>query len=304
MKAMSPDNEFARSAASTPPPIWLRDAVPPAWTPGPPPLPRHSLRHRILAAALFLLTALSTSFTWGPSYGLAVMVILLSHEMGHYLMCRRYRVPSTLPLFIPMPVISPFGTMGAVILMRQAGRTRKELFDIGIAGPLAGLIPSVAAIVWGLYHSQVLPTAAPPGVGMRLGESLLMSALEKAVYPQLPEQAELLLHPVAYAGWAGLFVTALNLLPVGQLDGGHVVYGILGRRSVWVSWAVLAGLAVLAVFHPQWWVLVAVLFLVVGPRHRPALDESVPVDRNRVLLGAFALAVFVLCFTPEPFLLK
>ena len=110
-----------------------------------------------------------------------------------------------------------------------------------------------------------------------------------------------MLHPVAYAGWAGYFVTALNLLPIGQLDGGHVLYGLLGRRSVYISVAMLAGLAVMAIFYPQWWFLVAVLLFLVGPRHRRTLDDSIPLDGRRIALGIFALALLVLCFTPQPF---
>ncbi len=283
------------------PPTWA-PRVP--WTPLPipawGPLPRHSTRHYVLAGGLFLLTVGATMVTWGPLYAAAIMTILLSHEMGHYVQCRRYRVRSTLPLFVPMPIVSPFGTMGAVILMRQLGRNRRELFDIGIAGPLAGMVPALIATVWGLAHSQAVPLAAAQG-GLRLGDSLLFSALQKLIHPGLGPDMELLLHPVAYAGWAGFFVTALNLLPIGQLDGGHVIYGIWGRKAVYASWVVLAGLAVVAVFNPQWWVLVGLLVVMGGPRHRPALDETTPVGTRRILLGVLALALFVLCFTPKPF---
>jgi membrane-associated protease RseP (regulator of RpoE activity) len=239
----------------------------------------HSRRHILLAASLFLLTVASTSLTWGLAYSAAIMTILLCHEMGHYIMCRRYRVSSTLPLFVPLPYISPFGTMGAVIFMRQLGENRRVLFDIGIAGPLAGLVPSLVATVWGLAHSQVIPLPPAGFAGIRLGNSLLFSGLQSWLHPGMGPGQDLMLHPVAYAGWAGLFVTALNLLPIGQLDGGHVIYGLFGRRSVYVAWTFLAALAVLAVFNPEWWVLVA------------------------ILLGIFAMAVFVLSFTPRPFLL-
>jgi membrane-associated protease RseP (regulator of RpoE activity) len=286
-------------------PPWDQDRSdrmpPPVWgSVGPRQMP-HSLRHYLLAGALFLLTVGATFITWGAAYSGAVMAILLCHEMGHYVMCRRYRVPSTLPLFVPMPVISPFGTMGAVIFMRQLGQNRKVLFDIGIAGPLAGLIPTLIAITWGLAHSQVvtMPPAGFPGI--QLGNSILFLAFQKLVHPGLLPSQDLMLHPVAYAGWAGLFVTALNLLPIGQLDGGHVIYGIFGRRSVYVAWAFLTALAMLAVFNPQWWVLVGLLLFVIGPRHRPALDESIPLDRRRIALGIFVMIVFVLAFTPQPF---
>lgn len=271
-----------------------------------PPSPRlilgHTSDHLFLAGALFVLTLAATWFTWGPLYSVAIMVILLCHEMGHYLMCRRYRVRSTLPLFIPMPFISPFGTMGAIILMRQRIASRRAVFDIGIAGPLAGLVPALAACFIGLAASSVVPTPPPGFSGLRLGDSLLFALLQRVTHPSMGPGTELMLHPVAYAGWAGLFVTALNLLPVGQLDGGHVVYGLLGRRARWISLALLLGMAALAVTYPQWWVLVALLLLFGFRGHPPAADERVPLDRRRQLLGLFAMLVFVLAFTPRPFL--
>ncbi len=281
---------------------WDRGA-PYAAEPLPEPGPLHSRRHIVLAVGLFVLTVVSTivSPMGGPLYALAIMTILLSHEMGHYIMCRRYHVRSTLPLFMPMPFISPFGTMGAVIFMRQIGRNRKVLFDIGIAGPLAGLVPSIVATIWGVAHSRIVAVPFARAAGVQLGDSLLFAWLGKILHPGMPKDAELLLNPVAYAGWAGFFVTALNLLPIGQLDGGHVVYGILGRKSIWFSWAALGAFAVVACFYPQWWVLIALILVMGGPRHRPALDEDEPLGGRRVALGLFALAVFVLSFTPRPF---
>jgi len=262
----------------------------------------HTTDHLYLAGALFVLTLAATWFTWGPLYAAAIMTILLSHELGHYLMCRRYRVRSTLPLFIPMPLLSPFGTMGAVILMRQRIASRRAVFDIGIAGPLAGLVPSLAACLIGLHVSSVVPTPPADFPGLRLGDSLLFALLQRATHPSMPPGTELMLHPVAYAGWAGLFVTALNLLPVGQLDGGHVIYGLFGRRSRWISLTLLLGMAGLAVTYPQWWVLVALLLLFGFRGHPPAADERVPLDGTRRMLGILAMLVFVLAFTPRPFL--
>lgn len=303
MPPPDPDRERSQWSVGPPaawPPPPSVEVTPRPWGP-PEPVPPHSRRHIAIASGLFLLTVASTALSNGPAYAAAIMTILLCHEMGHYIMCRRYRVRSTLPLFIPMPLISPFGTMGAVIFMNQTGQNRKAIFDIGIAGPLAGMIPALVAVVWGLAHSAVTPMVTHGFTGLRLGDSLLFRGMEKLVVPRVGEGQELMLHPVAYAGWAGFFVTALNLIPVGQLDGGHVVYGLLGRRSLYISLAMLGGLAVMALFYPQWWFLVAMLLFLIGPRHRRTEDETVPLDRRRVLLGILALAVLVVCFTPQPF---
>jgi membrane-associated protease RseP (regulator of RpoE activity) len=280
---------------------------------GPPPPPSwHPPTQIAICVALFLATALSTALTNGPAYAGAIMVILLSHELGHYFMCRRYQVRSTLPFFIPffpvplpfaaLPELrSPFGTFGAVILMRQRIASRKAVFDIGIAGPLAGLLPSVVALWFGLAHSSVV-RALPPGLGQaKLGDSLLLLGLEKLIHPHLLPGLEVMLHPVGYAGWAGLFLTSLNLLPAGQLDGGHILYGLLGRRARLGTWVVLAGMATLAAFRPEWWVLVALLLVVTRRGHPPAYDEEIPLSPRRRALGIFAMVVFAVTFTPVPF---
>jgi membrane-associated protease RseP (regulator of RpoE activity) len=269
--------------------------------PEPPEPIRISRRELVVAGGLFLLTLGSTYLTGGIAYALALLGILLCHEMGHYLMARRYRVRSTLPIFLPLPFVSPFGTLGAVIKMRQRIRDRRVLYDIGIAGPLAGIIPAVVAIVWGLDHSAVIEKQAIDGTLM-LGDSLLSGWIQRAIYPDLTANQDLLLHPVAFAGWAGLFVTALNLLPIGQLDGGHVAYGLLGRRSLYLSWAVMAALAVLGYYFPGWWFLL-VLLVLMRVRHPQTLDESVPLDRKRIVLGIFAMAFFVVSFIPTPIML-
>jgi membrane-associated protease RseP (regulator of RpoE activity) len=280
--------------------------------PPPPPRPWHPLGQVALCTGLFLATALSTALTNGPAYAAAVMVILLSHEMGHYFMCRRYRVRSTLPFFIPffplrlpftqLPVLaSPFGTLGALILMRQRVASRKAIFDIGITGPLAGLVPSLIALSYGLAHSTVVPALAPGAGSTSLGDSLALLGLQGLIHPHLPPGMELMLHPVGYAGWAGLFLTSLNLLPVGQLDGGHVLYGLLGRRSRLATWAVLAGVIGLAMFRHEWFVLAALLLLFARRGHPPSYDEDVPLDPRRRALGIFAMAIFVVTFTPVPF---
>lgn len=245
---------------------------------------------------LFVLTILSTFYVGGISYGIAIMTILLAHEMGHFFMSRQYGIPSTLPFFIPFP-FSPFGTFGAIIKMRGIVINKKALFDIGAAGPLCGFIVAVPCVLIGMKLS-VIGTANPNA--LRLGDPLLFKLLQWLFF-ELPPGQEIFLHPIGYAGWVGLFVTALNLMPVGQLDGGHIIYAVFGEKSrlaYGLSIAVLAGLAVL--YNPGWLVLI-VLLLIFGMRHPRPFDEEMTLDRKRKVLAIVMLAIFILSFTPAPF---
>jgi len=209
-----------------------------------PPEPREGPRSSPwLNVALFLATVLTTmaagaiqsqgdqafaslrNFLEGLPFSVALLGILLAHEMGHYFVSWHHRVPASLPYFIPVPTF--IGTMGAIIRMRTVVRDRRILFDIGIAGPLAGMCVALPATVIGLLHSKTASLATAGG-GIELGDSLLFSALTRLVVGDVPDGMTVVLHPVAFAGWLGFFVTSLNLLPMGQLDGGHVTYGILG----------------------------------------------------------------------------
>ncbi len=173
----------------------------------------------------------------------ALLGILLAHEFGHYIAARVHRVDASLPFFIPLPILSPFGTMGAVIRMRSVIPTRRALFDIGAAGPLAGLALAIPLYAWGAAHSVVVPLETADA-GMQLGDSLLLRALDHFFAPPTPTGTDLMLSPVAFAGWAGMFVTMLNLLPAGQLDGGHVAFALFGPRqnriAQWVHRSMLA----------------------------------------------------------------
>jgi membrane-associated protease RseP (regulator of RpoE activity) len=270
------------------------EAVPTGWP---------SARELALPVLLFCLTLVTTTLANGPFYGACVVGILLVHEMGHYLMCRRYRVPSTLPYFIPLPPqISFLGTLGAVIRMRLRTGERRVLYDIGIAGPLAGFVVAVPVTIIGLGLSHV--SSGPAGVpGLTLGESVIFRVLERLVLGPLRANDVVMLHPVALAGWTGLFVTGLNLIPVGMLDGGHVSYGLLGRRVIWIALAAMAGLAGLAIFVFPGWFFWLGLLLLLGVRHPASRLPSAPIDRGRIALGVMTLILFVLCFVPRPFAL-
>jgi membrane-associated protease RseP (regulator of RpoE activity) len=207
-------------------------------------------------ALLLLATITSVFVTWmmheAPSrsgllhalaYTGALMAILLAHEFGHYIAARIHRVDASLPYFIPLPLISPFGTMGAVIRMRSVIPTRRALLDIGAAGPLAGLALAIPLYAWGVAHSQLVAMDGSDGDMMQLGNSLLLRLLDGWFGPPIPDGMDVLLSPVAFAGWVGMFVTMINLLPVGQLDGGHVAFSLFGpsqnRIAQWVHRSML-----------------------------------------------------------------
>ena len=208
-------------------------------------------------AWLFVATVVSVFGTWmlrephsaaGVLHSLeftaALLGILLAHEFGHYIAARIHRVDASLPYFIPLPIASPFGTMGAVIRMRSVIPTRRALLDIGAAGPLAGLVLAIPIYAWGVAHSPVIAIPENPEELVNLGDSLLLRLLDHWFAPPTPQGTDVMLSPVAFAGWAGMFVTMINLLPVGQLDGGHVAYALFGPRqnriAHWVHRSMLA----------------------------------------------------------------
>ena len=232
-------------------------------------------------------------------YSGSIMLILLSHEMGHYLTARKYGIEATLPYFIPMP-LPPFGTMGAVIKMGGRIPNRRALFDVGAIGPLAGLAVTIPVIVVGLKLSTFIDAGTSDKDSFSLGTSLLLSLLSRLVLDPVPTGKILLLHPLAFAGWAGLFVTALNLLPIGQLDGGHIVYALFRKKSRWVS-AIFYGLLIaVCLFMYFGWFLMAFLLILIR-KHPPTQNDDMPLDAKRKVVGVFVLVVFLLSFTPVPF---
>lgn len=250
----------------------------------------------------------------GLWYSVPALLILLAHEMGHYLVCRYYRIRASLPYFIPMPAAIPipfvgwvgiglFGTMGAVIRIREPIRGKRMLFDIGVAGPLAGMLVAVPALIIGLAWSRV--TKIPPDfIGIELGEPLAYRLASWCLYGTMAPGYSLNMHPMGFAAWFGMFLTALNLIPAGQLDGGHVAYGCLGRHAQWLTYLSLTVVLVLGVtVSPNWLVWLAflsVLLTLFGWRHPPVLDEDAPLGSVRWALALIAILVLVLCFIPVP----
>ncbi len=252
-----------------------------------------------------------TALQAGFPFSIALMTILLAHEMGHYGFARYHRVPATLPYFIPgLPVF--IGTFGAFIRLRSLPTNRRALFDIGAAGPWAGLIVAVPAIVWGLTLSEIRPESTGAiGLirgdtvaflfegGLVFGDSLLFRLLTHLTLGVSPDAVSM--HPIAFAGWFGLFITFLNLLPVGQLDGGHVMYALFGARHRLVSrLALLLLLALGFLTRYEGWFFFAIFVSVLGVDHPPTADPVTPLDRKRRVLAWLTIAVFLLTFMRVP----
>jgi membrane-associated protease RseP (regulator of RpoE activity) len=263
----------------------------------------------------------------GLSYATAILAILFAHEMGHYLLARAWRVDTTLPYFLPIfiPGSMNFGTLGALIRLRSPIPSRDAVLDIGAAGPLAGALVAVPLYAWGLAHSKVqaVGSLAPSGPDslfgilqawiqgealsggggtVVFGDSLVTAGVQWLVLGTLPPGHDVIVHPVALAAWLGLFVTTLNLIPLGQLDGGHVTYAWLGeRRALWLSRAVSAGLLLAGIFVSLnwlvWWALTRV---VIGLRHPPAVYDA-PIGPGRRAVALLSLLLFVATFVPVPF---
>ena len=252
---------------------------------------------------LFAATIFSTYLINGPSYALCIIVILLAHEMGHFIMCRKYHVDATWPIFLPFP--SLFGTLGAVIRMKGHIPNKRALFDIGVAGPIGGLIFAIPITIIGLFLSEVRPVPQDTTSYIGLGEPILFSFFSKMLIGEVSRGFDIYLSPVAFAGWAGLFITALNLLPLGQLDGGHIIYALLGEHStkvykVGISLFCLFTIFLIVRFHNPVWFIFAVMLLFIGFKHPPPIDPFTQLDFKRKCIGILMLVIFLLSFTPIP----
>ena len=288
---------------------------------------------------LFILTVITT-FATGYSFSGSVasafafsgalLFILGSHEMGHYFFGRKYGVDITPPYFIPAPpFISPIGTFGAFIKIKSPISTRKALFDIGIAGPLAGIVASIPVLLIGIKYSTIIDVADKEGgQGLMLGSPLIFTFFTSIFFGKIPEGKDLFLHPVAFAGWVGLFVTALNLIPSGQLDGGHIVYSLFSKKVHRITSVVMIVILLIFGFGTEplfmlyhrlagsgagdllsripdfegWpgWILWAVLLTLMGTKHPPTIHDEGELDTGRKLLGFISLLIFIGCITPVP----
>lgn len=242
----------------------------------------------------------------GLPYALALMAILGIHELGHYFTARRYQIKASLPYFIPVPFsFFPIGTLGAFIQQRSPVPNRKALFDVGIAGPLAGLLVTIPVLIWGLMHSSVVPIPDKqeglPFDAMNPTSSILLSLFSRLVMGgQLALGQGIDLHPVAIAGWIGLIATALNLMPIGQLDGGHIVHAMFGQRNGAVIGQIARLLVLLLSFIQPPLLIWAIILLFMPTVDQPALNDVSELDNRRDFLGLFALGFLVMIILPLP----
>ena len=278
-----------------------------------------------LHASLFLATVITTMFwgrmhyagflanfsstdlpevSWihGAWYSWTILAILGTHELGHYYACRYYKIDASPPFFLPAPILT--GTFGAVIRIRKRIPTKAILFDVGVAGPIAGFVVAVPTLFIGLWLSRITELPTGDTSFITLGEPLLFQATAWLIWGSTPEGYSINLHPMGFAAWFGLIATALNLFPIAQLDGGHISYATFGRKSTTVTIISLVALLGLGFVAPSWFVLASFLLIMMvvsgGLRHPPTLDEHVPLDRTRRWVAVAAAIIFALCFTPAP----
>ena len=295
-------------------PTW--DAAAPGPAVGPPVAAAPPARRPLLLHALLFLATLATTiaagmvweglnplaspelFYRGLPYAATLMAILLFHEMGHYLTARYYGMNVTLPYFIPSPIL-PVGTFGAFIRMKSPPRNRRVLLYVAAAGPIAGFCVALPAMFYGYSVSEVV-TNSQVGFGFELGEPLLLQMISQAVVGALPPETSVSLNSVGMAAWFGILVTMFNLLPMGQLDGGHIVYAFLGARARYVTWGLVAGLMAMGLVLWEGWLVWALIGFFVSRRHPAVVDPYAALDGRSRATAALAFVILVLCFMPLP----
>jgi membrane-associated protease RseP (regulator of RpoE activity) len=283
--------------------------------------PRPRLRVPRLNILLFVMTLLSIYFfpvylfnelSWagtlqdlesgrGIVFTLALVSILLVHEMGHYLAGRRRGLATSWPYFIPAPTL--IGTFGAVIRSKSPFWNRRDLIEVGAAGPIAGWVVAVGWLAYGLSHTTVMQAVAAPAKSFGIyleGESLLVKLLTLLLAGQAPLGFVYIFPEAAFAGWVGILVTALNLLPIGQFDGGHIVYGLLPDMQRRLAWLAMVALVALGLQNPMWWII-AIMGFVFRVGHPPTLQDHLEPGRPAVIMGTIAMIILILSFTPVPF---
>ena len=238
-----------------------------------------------------------TALASGFPFAFSLMFILLAHELGHYFACKHHRIRASYPYFIPAPTL--IGTLGAFILMRSPIRSRRALFDVGASGPLVGFVVAIPILIYGVLHSRIEPSMTSQNADMIFGVPLALRLVALRIFPGA-DPVTILLHPVGRAAWVGLFATALNLLPSGQLDGGHILRSVSPRLHRWLGWLVPACLAVLGYFHAGIWLMWAGILLVLRFLRIPPVYDQRPLDFGRTVLAVITLLVMILCFMPVP----
>jgi membrane-associated protease RseP (regulator of RpoE activity) len=304
MNRFDPGHTIGTYSVPSPTPSWEREAA-----------ARLSQRipvvNILLFVATFITTAMAGAFQVGANplvdigsiragfpFAITLLSILLIHELGHYTLSKIHGVRATLPYFIPAPPVF-IGTFGAFIRMKSPPPTRRALFDVGAAGPWAGLAIAIPAVLIGLRLSEVRPLGLSEG-GLVLGDSILFRFLTRLALGANPDNVTIVLHPIALAGWFGLFVTFLNLLPVGQLDGGHVAYALCGRWHRVISRLFVVVIALLGFAGWQGWFVWVVLVMVIGVDHPPTRDAVTPLDWRRRVAAWMTIGAFILTFMSEP----
>lgn len=237
----------------------------------------------------------------GLPFSITLLTILSSHELAHYAASKKNHTKATLPYFIPAPSI--IGTFGAFIKMKSPIISRRSLIDIGASGPIAGFIVSLTASIIGLMLSHIV--ISPQGItGLKLGDSILFSLISRIIIGAPSEGYDVALHPIAFAGWIGFFVTSLNLLPVGQLDGGHISFAVFGSASTKISRVMIALLVILGIFYWKGWLTWGILLIILGHRHPPVVVWEAPLIGSRKMIAYISLIIFILTFIPMPFIIN
>jgi membrane-associated protease RseP (regulator of RpoE activity) len=260
------------------------------WGSLPPEAARFGLGH-LFADPLFYVT--------GLKFSIPLLTILMCHEMGHYVAAKRHGLTATPPFFIPFPIpILGIGTLGAVIRIKDPIANKRQLLDVGAAGPIAGFAALLPFLAYGIAASEVGEKIEGGGY-IQFAEPLIYRIFEAVLHPGIPDTLVLWIHPTGVAAWFGIFITLLNLLPLAQLDGGHITYALFGSWQRRVAWPLLGVLAVLGFIWPGWWLWVLIA-LIMKPVHPRIWDEDVPLDPRRRMIGWLAILIFILCFAVEP----